>query len=481
MKKIIVCLLLLSMILCTFASCKNKEEETDTTIPIEVDTGDGLPDVDMDGYKFSILQYNTEWFTWSESTLVPQSEESMGNKLYEEMYKRNVSLEDRFNFTFDIHPQKMIGVNEIETLAMAGDQTYDVIMYYDKWVINSVQYFKDWNACEYLRLDEDHWNPNLTQNFKIKNKQFALSGDFSLGMLSRTTAMLFNKTMYKDYVGQGEVKPIYDSVKNGDWTLEEFYNTAKIIASSEDETWNEEDTYGVCASKKSYYFSMMIGSNVKFTDLKKDGNLTFTLPTDQSSKDKLEKILEYNKGDYARVHFDNSDNIDLSRPLNFFEDGHTLFAIKSLVDIPKVRANMEEEFGIVPIPKYDTEQTEYINSCDGGDVACLLSTVPDSELENIGIIMEAWAYSSNQSLIPLYKEELIKSRYASDVDSYEILDIVFDGAYAAGGLGGINMDTVMRELVTSYFIPQDTGLASLLQMMAPAVKSSIRQLLNNID
>ena len=184
---------------------------------------------------------------------------------------------------------------------------------------------------------------------------------------------------------------------------------------------------------------------------------------------------------YARVHFDNSDNIDLSRPLDFFEKGHTLFTIKSLVDIPKVRANMEEDFGIVPVPKYDTDQTKYVNSCDGGDVACLINTVPDEELENIGIIMEAWSYSSHQSLIPLYKEELIKSRYASDFESYEILDIVFDGAYAAGGLGGINMDTVMRNLVTDYFVPQDTGLASLLQMMSPAVKSSIRQLLNNID
>lgn len=469
------------MLLCALSSCSNEEYTEETTKETIESVNDGLPDVDMDGYELSILQYNTEWFTWSESTLAPKDNEAVGNKLYEEMYKRNVALEERFNFVFKVNAQKMIGVNEIEKLSMSGDQTYDVVMYYDKWVINSVQYFKDWNACEYLNLDEEYWNPNLTQNFNIKNKQFALSGSFSIGMLSRTTAILFNKTMYKDYIGDGEVKPIYDSVKNGEWTLEEFYNTAKIIPYSEDEVWNEEDRYGVCASKKSYYFSMMVGSDVEFTKLKKDGTLSFTLPTDQSSKDKLEKILEYNKGEYARVHFDNSDNIDLSRPLDFFEKGHTLFTIKSLVDIPKVRANMEEDFGIVPVPKYDTDQTKYVNSCDGGDVACLINTVPDEELENIGIIMEAWSYSSHQSLIPLYKEELIKSRYASDFESYEILDIVFDGAYAAGGLGGINMDTVMRNLVTDYFVPQDTGLASLLQMMSSAVKSSIRQLLNNID
>lgn len=469
------------MLICTLNSCSSETEDTETVAETFVEENDGLPNVDMDGYQFSILQYNTEWFTWSESTLVPKSEEAMGNKLYEEMYKRNVSLEERFNFVFSVHPQKMIGVNEIEKLTMSGDQTYDVVMYYDKWVINSVEHFKDWNACEYLSLDEDYWNPSLTQNFNIKGKQFALSGSFSIGMLSRTTAILFNKTMYKDYIGDGEVKPIYDSVNNGEWTLEAFYNAAKVIPSSEDETWDEQDRYGVSASKKSYYFSMMIGSDVKFTKLKKDGNLTFTLPTDQASKDKLEKILEYNKGEYARVHFDNSDNIDISRPIDFFEKGHTLFAIKSLVDIPKVRAGMEEEFGIVPIPKYDVDQEKYVNSCDGGDVACLLSTVPDAELENIGIIMEAWSYSSHKGLIPLYKEELIKTRYASDFDSYAILDIVFDGAYAAGGLGGINMDTIMRELVTSYFVPQDTGLASLLQMMSPAVKSSIRQLLQNIE
>ena len=479
MKRIIAVLLLLCMSLAVLASCKKDEASTDdSTANSEQAWNDGLPDVDMGGYEFNILSYNSEWFEWAEIALAPSSEDSMGNMLYEEMYKRNVALEDRFGFFFKVTTQKNIAQQDIEKLALGGDNTYDMVMYYDKWSMACAQYFRDWNECEYIDLSQDYWNPSITSNFEYNDKQFAISGNFSLSMLSRTDVMLFNKEMFKNF--HGDVETIYNMVKEDKWTLEEMYTYAAAVVDDDDGQAGDEGTYGITGSKKHYYTSIMVGCDIDFTKIAKDGSVVFTLPTDTSAKDKIEQIMAYNQGN--NIHYDSSDNIDYHAPETMFEDGKSLFCTKNIFFIPSTRAAMETEFGILPMPKYDTNQEEYINSCDGGDVACLLATVPESDLENIGIIMEAWSAHSQQTLVPLYQEELIKTRYSSDLQSYEMLTLIFQTSYASGGLGGINADPIMRQLVTDYFIKDGTQeLASLLQRMNPSVKAAIKTVLQGVE
>ena len=478
MKRIIAVLLLLCMTLTVMASCKKEEDADDTyTSTISEELNDGLPDVDMGGFEFNILGYNSEWFSWAEVNVAPNSDEAMGNMLYEEMYKRNVYLEERFGFFFNVTTQKNIGQTDIEKLALGGDTTYDMVMYYDKWSMSSAQYFRDWHQCEYIDLSQDYWNPSITKNFEYNGKQFAISGNFSLSMLSRTDVMLFNKEMFNNY--HGDVQAIYDMVNEDKWTLEEMYKYAAAVVDDDNGKAGENGQYGITGSKKEYYMAMMVGSDIDFTKTSKDGTVVFTLPTDASAKDKIEKIMEYNENN--NIHYDSSDNIDEHAPEKMFENGKALFSVKNIFFIPSVRAGMEIEFGILPVPKYDIDQEDYINACGGGDVACLLATVPESDLENIGLIMEAWSFHSQHNLVPLYQEELIKTRYSSDLQSYDMLTLVFNTSYAHGGLGSINTDPIMRQLVTDYFVKDGTvELTSLLQRMNPTVKNKIKEITSGV-
>ncbi len=87
--------------------------------------------------------------------------------------------------------------------------------------------------------------------------------------------------------------------------------------------------------------------------------------------------------------------------------------------------DVEFDFGIIPYPKYDDTQTTYFTRHEG----CYPIMIPttNAELETTGLILEAMAYDSHQSLIPVYYDTVLQSKYARDEESAEMLDIIFAG------------------------------------------------------
>ena len=152
--------------------------------------------------------------------------------------------------------------------------------------------------------------------------------------------------------------------------------------------------------------------------------------------------------------------------------------MKSLFKIPVVRASMEEEFGILPSPKFDADQTEYRNICNGGELACLMITAKEEEYENIGIIMEALSFDSQQNLLPIYKDRLLKTRFASDEDSRAMLDIIFTTTV---GEFGVNVfeDIVTVPIIQKIYMTKKDVIASTLSGMS-SVREEISKLLKNI-
>lgn len=481
MKKIIALALALIMLLGTLTACgKEDKDKTNNNGAVTADhPDDGLPNVDMNGFELGILTYNNEWFNWADVALAV--EDYTAGMIFEEIYKRNTSIEERFNCYLNITSQKSIDKATIETMSMAGDSVSGVhiVMYYDKWVIGSAPYFSDWDSVDYIDLSQEYWNPGITQMFDINGKQIAVSGVFSLGMLSRTETVLFDKQMYADFAANDETMydTMYEYVEKDEWNLETLYQLAAKAVSSDDDTWDENDMYGLSASDKELYTSLMVGSGIRFVEQNKDGTPEFTLTSNKASIDKLQKLLQLNQNN--DIHYDTSKDPHYADPEDFFESGHTFFAVRPIFDIPNARQTMTKEFGILPVPKYDKEQTEYYSACFGGDMACLMNTVTDDKYENIGIIMEAMAFHSQENLIPKYKTELLQTRYASDLESALMLDIIFETTYSDMGITVLE-DSVSFYLVKQVFAKKSDTLMSELAVMEQGIPSELKLIVKNI-
>ena len=84
----------------------------------------------------------------------------------------------------------------------------------------------------------------------------------------------------------------------------------------------------------------------------------------------------------------------------------------------------ETDFGILPPPKFDENQPEYIVFSDSFCMNLMLIPVTNTDLDRTGAILEAMSAESKYGLLPAYYDKTLIGKYARDDDSEEMLDII---------------------------------------------------------
>ena len=137
--------------------------------------------------------------------------------------------------------------------------------------------------------------------------------------------------------------------------------------------------------------------------------------------------------------------------------------------------DLDIDIGFVPCPKFDEEQDHYYAPSYGAELSVILKTVPEERLENIGILLEALAFDSQESLIPNYRESVIKTKSARDDESADMIDIIVDSISFEFGLNAWQ-DTVFNPFVRQTFAAGNSNFASTLASMQSTVNDAIEKL-----
>jgi len=87
---------------------------------------------------------------------------------------------------------------------------------------------------------------------------------------------------------------------------------------------------------------------------------------------------------------------------------------------------MDEDFGIIPWPKYDETIDNYYANVDAG---CNLYIVPitNPDPEKTSVIIEALAYESYLTVLPTYYDVVLTTKFTRDAESEDMLDIIRAG------------------------------------------------------
>jgi hypothetical protein len=128
-----------------------------------------------------------------------------------------------------------------------------------------------------------------------------------------------------------------------------------------------------------------------------------------------------------------------------FENNRAVFKITALQLVIRMR-NMETNFGIIPMPKFDAAQQSFYHYVH--PIASAVSIpVTNTDITRTGIILEALAAESHYTVRSAYYDISIEGKFLRDEESIEMLDIilatrVFDLAKAFNwnNLGGILED-----------------------------------------
>jgi hypothetical protein len=107
--------------------------------------------------------------------------------------------------------------------------------------------------------------------------------------------------------------------------------------------------------------------------------------------------------------------------VRMFSGNQSLFMDSTLFVIEQIRG-VEIEFGIIPYPKLDERQENYISRMEY--YMAMQVPVINPDPARAGIMLEALNSLSARTIIPAYYEVALKTKYARDDESAEMLDLI---------------------------------------------------------
>jgi len=249
--------------------------------------------------------------------------------------------------------------------------------------------------------------------------------------------MFFNKNLAAAY----DMGNLYEAVINGEWTFDYFVELTKDIYIDQDGSGDKSDGdfYGFA---QSHAWQIGVSAWLWAFDnptVKKDED---GVPQIAVKTDKINNIVN-SLYDYLfnsnGVHY-RRDN-EAGQGMDLFLAKQAIFAMGN-VGSPTGEGlrNFEDEYGMLPLPKWDENQQNYYTMASG-EHTCLAvpKTVKDTEF--VGIVMEALSAESYKQVIPTLYEIALKTRYLRDNESKDVLDILINGrmydfGYIYGGFQG---------------------------------------------
>ncbi|MBO5295462.1 MAG: extracellular solute-binding protein [Clostridia bacterium] len=439
MKKLLLLLLTLSLLVTSLVACKNDGTpqdtgETETTYdPADELAALGLPaDTNMQGKTFTV--YNQPWNGYEPLSIIDiKPEDGEVGNIAESAYERALEVEEALdceiiNFVGETYQEN--GLRKIQTAIASGDCPYDILMIRTKQYLALVTsgYLTDISDIPYLNLTKEWWDTDSRDALALGKKAYAICSDMTINDDLHIANIYFNKQMVEDY--SATMESPYALVDSDRWTFEAMYDMAKQVASHPDDVIGvpgntAQDIYGFgYVQDAAGAFLNAFGVNV--CTMEESGTPVYSLGGDLAIT-KMQKLMS--------ILLDTNTSINFHARLGYsaattaetetFLSGRELFCIGGLYYASNMRRS-ETEFGIIPFPKYNTDQTDYITPVYSASLSVCAVPVTNGDMDNTGIFMEYFAYKGNQYMRPALYDELLEGYLPRDEESLEMLDIIFE-------------------------------------------------------
>ena len=350
---------------------------------------DNLPD-DLD-YNDDTITYLYWTSTGGEKPEFAQSEE-VDDAVLSSIYKRNEAIKSRLgvDFNFISEPgdseRRAPFIARVQRAKDSGTHDFDLI---GGWASNAgsllvAGLIQNITATEknYIDIYKPWWPENLTHNLAIANNLYFVSGDCSTNAIYQMIGIFFNKDMVNEryeqeaeayFASNPHVKTpesgaeggntatnmIYEKTYAGKWTLDEFIHLASnTYVDKRGDGVTIDDTFGACG-RQNVCCSFYAGANLRIMEPTTDGSV-LKISDDWTSTKTVRLVAKLHTlfGTNSYYNDEVSGTTAYGRPFYngtaYFMVGYMQQAEDSLVNNDNV-----ENYGILPIPKYDLNQKNY--------------------------------------------------------------------------------------------------------------------------
>ncbi len=399
---------------------QDAESETKT----ETELTPNLPaNTNMDGKTFNIL--TAGFYSWEPLGIWDISAEELnGEGLNDAAFNRNEHMKATYNCDINEIPTGHCdeALASLQTAVTAGINDYDIALIrswnYASAITGSLlTELKELTHCNY---DMPWWDTSIRDQLAVAGKQFVINGGFTISDELAKNCMYFHKGLVEEF----QLDNPYELVHSGSWTFDKMMSMTEGVNADldSDGEWTTKDRYGIIHVDDTP--GLLINAfNSRYVTKDSEGNLSLTIAEEETVTKIMHMIEAFSDRTVVFNVSHRSDNINVDE-MGMFMANQALFSMAGIWYCPTYRS-MEKDFGILPFPKYDEAQQDYLSPSSA--IANTLLCVPqtNADYENTSIFMEDYSYQGYKNLVPAFYDSLLQGKVARDEDSCDMLDLIF--------------------------------------------------------
>ena len=383
---------------------------------------DGLDDYDFGGKTLRVVCHNEGY-----EVFVKEEDINKGNLIHDAKASRNKAVEDKLNVKLELtYNAGIVELQEyVSKTILSGVDEFDLIVNHVLTTAGMVKknLFINWYDVPHVDFSKPWWAASTATELTYDGKCILAISDISATSITSTCVIAFNKNLASSY----DMGNLYEVVLNGNWTYDYMYNLLKDIYIDSDGsgTRSTGDFYGGSFSIDDTCNAWLWAFDNPVVMKNEEGVPEFTIKSD-----KINNIMQTLFDFYYNTNgIDNNPEKDAFHDLEMFTNRQCIMAPIILERVMNERLrDFEDDYGILPYPKWDEYQKDYHSHVYGESTALAVPKTA-TDLEFIGVCTEALSYESWKTVTPTIYETALKTRYLRDSESKEVLDIVLDQRY----------------------------------------------------
>ena len=445
---------------------------------------DGFSDLDFGGAEVKVIALSVPGANQSISL-----EDNTGERIFDQQYMRDRETEDLLNIAISYTEtgnevgQRTELADKLQKAVIAGDCPWSFMINsiaFGMGPISSSGVLLDMTALPHFSPTQPWWSANLYSNMSYKGHIFFDGGPISLAYYYSPCILAYNQLLAENF----DIGDIYAMVEDGKWTIDVFNTMADGVAVDLDGNgkMTEDDQFGLATDELSAQ-SFYIGIGGRFDEVV-DGIPTIVAGSEKNL-DLLQKAADVISIKERTLNTEQLSGASFTeKKTRTFKAGRSLFLAYNMSGLIDQLRDMENDYGIIPLPKYDEVQEKYLTygSPFGPVGVCVPVTNTAEQNEIAGAAIETMAYLSYTEVQPLMYEITLKEKVSRDERSKDMLDIIYadviydwTSSIDPGGLNVLTRALILgskKDPVSSYAKIEAKAVAAL-QAVIDAYESNM--------
>ncbi len=403
-------------------------------------------------------------------------EDLTGDLLDDLLYERNTQVASDLEIEFSYYQLPYDQVNStLNTQATSGSDDYDLYIGHKYSFGTCAQNNYCYNLGEIADIDltQPWWDQSCYANMTVSDRTYMMTGDIFPSSMLTSSCLTFNRTMMKE-LGKSDTE-LFALTRNGEWTMDKMYEYCKDVTFdlNGDSTLNyTDDRYCLTSWMMDVPFSMYYACNANFVTIV-DGTpeLNYSAEKVTDIYTKIYKIIvEQNS------YFVTDLNL-YATSYDVFTEGRAMFCDITLSKISTFLSEMTDPYGILPMPKYDENQPEYLSFVNGSSAMVMVAKT-EADTEFVGTVIEAMATCNYDRVTPKLFQVITKLQAAQDPDSSSMVDYIvrnriFDLGYFA--------DFPISNVVLEGLKAKQESLASRMTSASKSSKTMLTRMVRTFE